>query len=66
MEMSRWFEKKKQEHEMYFKNVDHKMKGMRSKWLNLSSGLKSQHPCRLSWGQRCLVKISGRCEMKEG
>lgn len=37
---------KNQEHEMYFKNVDHQMKGMRSRSLNLSSGLKSQHPCR--------------------
>lgn len=46
-------------------NVDQQMRDMMSDSLNLSFGLKSQHSCHYSLGQRCLVKITGWCGTKE-
>lgn len=63
METSVGFEKT--EPQDVLSNVDHQMREMMSDSLNLSFGLKSQHSCHYSLGERCLVKITGRRDTKE-
>lgn len=68
VEADRWKRQwgwKKTEPQDVLSNVDHQMREMMSDSLNLSFGLKSQHSCHYSLGQRCPVKITGRCDTKE-